>query len=120
MPDNPETAPTSEGLKKAELANIMIQEYNTLRQEALFYNNQYKSYVRYFQAALTIIIALLALFLKSDMAAVLGESRIILIFVMFAITTIVGFISFDVLDSQFSIIVLGSKLSVLESQINEL
>jgi hypothetical protein len=105
---NPEET-SKRGFAETDVANIMMQEYATLRQEILFYNGQYKSYVRYFQATATISLALLALFIRNEPSTSYIEPRSALIVVMFAATTIVGFVCFDILESQFSIVVLGSN-----------
>ncbi len=102
-------------LKRKDKIAFLIQKYSVLRDESRAYVSLYKSQVKYMQFVVTAVIAALSVDLKY-----LSITTELLFWISILATTIISYIAFDSMDSMYNIMVIGSRLSVLEEQINGL
>jgi hypothetical protein len=108
---------TDQRLSAKDKANLLMQKYSLLRAEVLVAMGNYKSQVGYFQFFLTAIIALIPFSIRDG---IIVNSRMFWIIVMYAITTMITYVVFAVLESLYQMIALNARLTSLEERINEL
>lgn len=108
-----------DSLSKKDKADLLMRKYTLLKQEVHLLLGRYKSHVTHVQIILTAIIAVIGLSLAKD-AYFLTSSRMFWILITFSIITIVSYVVFDVIETQYCIIILGARMAILEEMINKL
>jgi len=104
-------------LSENEKAEILMKKYGLLRDEVTTLISIYKTHVRHFLTILTAILVLLGYLIGKQQPI---HSWVFWLAVSFFTTTAISYVVFDVLQSLFSINVLGARLSVIEEKINSL
>jgi hypothetical protein len=110
----------AEQVRKSIEVNILMQNYGQVRQELMFYMSNYKSNVKYLNYVLVAVVAIVSISMKDNTGFALFRSRLFWIMSGFSLTTIVGYVSYDLLESQYALKALASRAAVLEEIINRL
>jgi hypothetical protein len=108
---------TRDDLDKQKI-EILMAKYALLRQEIITHINNYKAHVKYFQIIVGIILALAGLMKVENSPSLLVNSRTAWIVAMFFITTVIAYVALDVVQSIYSLIVLGARLATIEEIVN--
>jgi hypothetical protein len=105
---------------KKDLADLAMREYLSLRTEIIFHISSYKSHTRYLTVSLTLIVGFLSLVLRNGLISILPHHPFVLFVLSLAITTVVAYLAFDVLESLYALLAVASRAASLEHKINEL
>src|SRR5205085_10018804 len=104
--------------KSDKAIDILMQEYSFHKTEIFLMISNYKFHVRYFQITTAGMIAIFGLILPNSNYAGLMDSRLFWFLLMYLVPTAVSYMMFTVLESQYSIQIIGARLSVVEDTIN--
>lgn len=110
----------SVGLSAESKAGLLMTKYSILRQETLTCISNYKAHVKYFQIVIGTVIAFFGVSLSKGGELPFLNSRLFWLVAMFLVTTVISYIAFDVIQSIYSMMVIGARLAVLEEMINTL
>jgi hypothetical protein len=105
---------------KNEQVDLLMKKYGMVRQELMLYMSNYKSNVKYMNYVIIGLVAIFSLSVGKDRDLGLINSRLFWIFLGAAITTIVGYISYDLLESQYALKSLAARAVALEKTINRI
>jgi hypothetical protein len=106
--------------------DILMKEYASMKEEAMFHFRNAKLHLKHFQAlvAAVLVIAWYTLFV-ADSARLNAVVKVIgitnsdlILYTVFALDFISYYFSFDILDSYFCMFLAGARLANIEEQIN--
>lgn len=101
-----------------ELVDLLMRQYQVLKQDMLFQMSSYKNHVRNSQIVGTILIAMGSFISTTGNYSISDNNKYIWIGGVATITTISYYLIHDVLESVFAVKALEEYLSFLEAQIN--
>lgn len=107
-------------LPPGEVVDILFKKYSLLRQEVLFHLSYYKGHVRNFQIIASAIVGIAAYALSHPSLLPTVHNW----WAWWALATLVpivaNYLTFDVIEAQYSIIIICERLATLEEAINHL
>lgn len=103
-----------------EIVDLLMRQYQVLKQDMLFQMASYKNHVRNSQIVGTILIAMGSFISSTGNYSISDNNKYVWIGVVATITTISYYLIHDVLESVFAVKALEEYLSFLEAQINRL
>lgn len=110
--------PSRDSADRSAQIEVLIKKYDMVRRELLFYMSQYKSGVKYINYGIIAAVAIASLAVGRAHELQLVNSRLFWLVTAFSVTTFVGYVASDVLESQYSLIALAARASSLERMIN--
>lgn len=109
---------------EAEVAKILMQEYVSARQEMIMHIQHFKTQERYASLLLALGGIIVAMLLQGDTMSLPGLSGSLPrtvwadLLLIFTITTVVYFVLFTALASQFAVSILAERVLQIENEIN--
>lgn len=117
MNNKEETAPTS----PIEVADLLMRKYASLRSEVELQISFYKSHVRNFQLLAGALVAAGALVLSNHLTLLpTNDTWLIWFLGLFTLTLTANYLFLDILDPQYSLLLLSCRLATLEVELNNI
>lgn len=104
--------------KRPDTLDLLFRYYQTLKQDLLLQTGGFKNHVRNSQIAVTAVLTLLGFMATSTSFSISDQSKWGWVGVGFAVTTIIYYLIYDVLEAVFAIRALEECLSFLEIRMN--
>ena len=108
-------------IKPIEAADLLMRKYVSLHSEVDLQIGFYKSHVRNFQLLASALVATGALVLSNNLAISLTNDTWVIWYIGLIILTLTAnYLFVDILDPQYSLLCLGSRLATIETKLNEI
>jgi hypothetical protein len=103
-----------------EEVGLLFQYYQVLKQDLVLHANGFKNHVRNSQIAITALLSILTLMTGSESFPITSRNELLWVGVMFAVTTMSYYLTYDVLEAVFAMRALEEFLSFLEDRMNKM
>src|SRR4051812_6438183 len=105
---------------QSEKMELLMTKYGLVRTELIQYTVNYKSNVKYMNYVIVGVMALFSLSIRGNGNSYITNSRAFWVIFYLSVITLIGYISFDLLESQYSLKALASRAVFLEKEINRM